>query len=124
MQGLVGLSYPDYQPERYRTTLIFMAVVLLSFTINQWASRILPILENLIMFFHILFFFIVIIVVAIIPPERNSAQFVFTFFQNQTGWENDGVAWCLGMLTSAYILVGNVDMQPEVGVFTNICCRL
>lgn len=65
-------------------------------------------LENCIMFFHILFFFIMIIVIAVIPPDRHSAAFVFTEFQNNSGWENDGVAWCLGMLTSAYILVGKI----------------
>src|ERR1700755_2278454 len=90
VQGLIGVSHPEYQPERYRTFLIYLAIVLISFGINQWGIRILPLLENMIMCFHVLFFFIIIITVAIIPPERNSAKFVFTDFQNNTGWENDG----------------------------------
>jgi hypothetical protein len=41
-----------------------------------------------------------------LKPEANSAAFVFTEFRNSTGWSSDGVAWCLGMLTSCYILAG------------------
>lgn len=109
IQGLIVLNNPDYQPERYRTTLIYIAILTLSFSLNQWGSRVLPLLENLIMFFHVLFFFIMMIVIAVIPPDRNTAAFVFTKFENNTGWENNGVAWCLGMLTSAYILVGKTQ---------------
>ncbi|KAJ9642685.1 hypothetical protein H2204_002333 [Knufia peltigerae] len=106
IQGLASLSNPDLAPERYRTTLIYIGILLLSFCFNQWGSRILPLLENLIMTLHILFFFMILIAVCIIPPKRHSAAFVFSEFQNNSGWENNGVAWCLGMLTSAYILVG------------------
>lgn len=93
IQGLVALNNPDYEPHRWATTLIYIAIVLLAFILNQWASRILPMLENGIMCLHILFFLIILVAAAVIPPERNSARFVFTHYQNLTGWENDGVAW-------------------------------
>ena len=128
VQGLIGLNNPEYQPERYRTTLIYIAVLTLSFCLNQWGSRVLPLLENTIMFFHILFFCIMIIVIAVIPPDRHNAAFVFTKFQNNTGWENDGVAWCLGMLTSAYILVGMIFTRKTEHMAlegdSDTCCRL
>lgn len=112
IQGLITLSNPDYVPERWKVTLIYMAILLLSFILNQWFSKILPLLETMIMSFHIIFFFAILIAAAVLPPTRNSVSFVFTEVQNLSGWENDGVAWCLGMLTSAYILVGKLCTKP------------
>ncbi|KAM5359000.1 hypothetical protein ACJZ2D_014825 [Fusarium nematophilum] len=106
IQGLIILNNPDYAPERWHGTLIYIFVLVIAFILNIWGSRILPMLENLIMVLHILFFFAMLLAVAIIPPSRHSSEFVFTFFQNNSGWESDGIAWCLGLLTSAYVMVG------------------
>ena len=37
--------------------------------------------------------------------EKTDAEFVFTNFQNQTGWP-DGMSWMLGLLQSALSLIG------------------
>jgi choline transport protein len=82
--------------------------------INLYCYKLLPKLEIIVMTLHILFFVVMFTVVLVIPPSRNSADFVFTSFINNTGWSNDGVAWCIGLLTSAYVMVGmyspNVDI--------------
>uniref|UniRef100_A0A8H7N224 Amino acid permease/ SLC12A domain-containing protein n=2 Tax=Bionectria ochroleuca TaxID=29856 RepID=A0A8H7N224_BIOOC len=106
IQGLVTLNYPDYVPERWHGTLLYLAILAIAFALNLWGSKLLPLIENLIMALHILFFFAILIAVAVLPRNRNSASFVFTNFQNNTGWESDGIAWCIGLLTSAYITVG------------------
>lgn len=36
--------------------------------------------------------------------EKTDAEFVFTSFQNQTGWP-DGMSWMLGLLQSALSLI-------------------
>lgn len=54
------------------------------------------------MVLHVLGFFIVIIVLLACTKEKNSAKFVFTDFVNSTGWENDGVSWSVGLLTSVF----------------------
>ena len=33
---------------------------------------------------------------------RNSAQFVFTDFINETGWDSKGIVFILGMVTAAF----------------------
>lgn len=127
IQGLITLNYPDYVPERWHGTLLYIAVLSIAFALNIWGSRLLPILENFIMALHILFFFAMLIAVAIIPPSRHSAEFVFANFQNNTGWENDGIAWCLGLLTSAYILIGMPFINartPPLKAFPNTDIRL
>ena len=106
IQGLIAISNPNFESSRWLTTVIYTAIVLFAFSVNQWGSRILHLIENLMMALHLGFFVTILIAAAVIPPDRNSADFVLTYFQNMTGWENDGIAWCLGMLTSAHILVG------------------
>ena len=50
--------------------------------------------------------FICVIVVMSVMGSHHDASFVFTSFQNQSGWSSDGVAWCLGLLTTSYGFVG------------------
>ncbi|CAH0041244.1 unnamed protein product [Clonostachys rhizophaga] len=51
---------------------------------------------------HIVFFIAIAIVLAVCTPEKHNAKYVFTDFNNYTGWESDGVAWCVGLLTALF----------------------
>jgi phosphotransferase system glucose/maltose/N-acetylglucosamine-specific IIC component len=90
---------------------MYWAILLIGNCANLWCYKFLPMLENLVMILHIVFFVVVFIVVLVLPPTRNSAEFVFTEFLNNTGWNSDGIAWCLGLLTSAYVMVGMHDLE-------------
>ena len=50
--------------------------------------------------------FICVIVVMSVMGSHHDAAFVFTSFQNLSGWSSNGVAWCLGLLTTSYGFVG------------------
>ncbi|KAK0383891.1 hypothetical protein NLU13_7983 [Sarocladium strictum] len=106
IQGLVVLNYDDYEPKAWRWYLIYLTITVLSFLMNIWGGKVLPMLENAISALHVLFFFMVLIAAAALPKERQSAEFVFTHFANGTGWDSNGIAWGIGMLTSAYIMIG------------------
>jgi len=69
------------------------------------------------MVLHILLFFVMFIVALVIPPERRSATFVFTTFINQTGWKEDGIAWLLGLLSSAFVMIG----ETPIVLFGSMC---
>lgn len=47
---------------------------------------------------------LVVSIVLLATSEKTSARFVFTTFQNETGWP-DGVSWILGLLQSALSLI-------------------
>ena len=49
---------------------------------------------------------VTLVIQARMSPTRNSVRFVFTSFLNETGWDNNGIVWILGLLQSAYALVG------------------
>lgn len=65
----------------------------------------LPLVDNIVMVFHVLFFFAILIATAALLRKRPSAQFVFTNFSNGTGWDSDVIAWGISMMTSAYIMI-------------------
>lgn len=48
---------------------------------------------------------IIIGIVLLAMSKKSDASFVFTNFDNQTGW-SDGMAWILGLLQSALSLIG------------------
>jgi choline transport protein len=106
IQGLVTINYPDFEPHAWLASCIYWTILSLGYIANVWGYRILPLIEKLAMVLHIAFFFVVFIVALVLPPERKSATFVFTTFVNQTGWEENGIAWLLGLLTSSYVMVG------------------
>ncbi|SPO05424.1 related to HNM1 - Choline permease [Cephalotrichum gorgonifer] len=125
IQGLITLNHETYEPKSWHWYLIYSGVTIGAFMINTWGGKVLPMVENVIMIFHVVFFFAILIATAALPNyERQSPQFVFTYFSNGTGWESNVIAWGIGMLTSAYIMVGydsaihmSEEMQkPETGV--------
>ena len=48
---------------------------------------------------------VVISITLLATAPKNSGKFVFTNFNNETGW-SDGVSWILGLLQSALSLIG------------------
>ncbi|RMZ84347.1 hypothetical protein DV738_g564, partial [Chaetothyriales sp. CBS 135597] len=52
-------------------------------------------------------FFIVIITTLAVMAERSTPEFVFTeSWFGQSGWSNEGVQWCLGLLSITSVLTG------------------
>jgi len=108
---------PDYVPERYHTVLMYLshywgganfsfwAVLLLGVCVNVFGIKLMHGLNIGAMIIHGCGFICVIAVMSAMGSHHDAA-FVFTSFQNLSGWSSDGVAWCLGLLTTSYGFVG------------------
>ncbi|PLB47794.1 amino acid transporter [Aspergillus steynii IBT 23096] len=105
VQGCVTLRYESYRPERWHGTMIYWAILLLAFMVNTVGIRFLPLIEGVILIIHVISFLAVLVALVILAPHKN-AEYVFTTFENNSGWQNDGVAWLIGLLSAAYVLVG------------------
>jgi choline transport protein len=81
-------------------------VIALSCLYNVFAARRLTWLNYVAIAMSLTGWLVTIIVQAKLSSTRNSAEYVFTSFLNEMGWDNDGVVWILGLLQSAYALVG------------------
>ncbi|GKZ37169.1 hypothetical protein AbraIFM66950_008592 [Aspergillus brasiliensis] len=105
-QGLVVLTCETYQPQRWHLSMIYWALVGLATALNLWGSRLFSLVETASLIIHLMGFVVVLIVMWVCVPAKHDASFVFTTFLNSTGWPSNGLAWCLGMLSSCYVLAG------------------
>lgn len=108
IQGLLVLQYEEYVYKRWHGTLLYWAVLFFATFVNIYGSRVLPSVENLSMVLHVVLFIVLLVVMLVLSPTKHSAEYVFTHFENNSGWANNGLAWCIGLLSSCYVLAGNV----------------
>ncbi|TRX92040.1 hypothetical protein FHL15_007137 [Xylaria flabelliformis] len=102
--AIVIASNGTYVIKQWATYLIFLAVLTFTTGANIWGNRILGRWNDAALYWSILAV-VVISIVLLATADKNDARFVFTDFQNETGWP-DGIAWILGLLQSALSLIG------------------
>jgi len=104
--GLAVFNYDGYVPQRWHTTLIMWALILVPFIFNLFFRRLLNVFELIGGICHFLFFIVAIVVLSVLA-ERSTPQFVFqNLTQGLGGWENSGVTWGLGLLTVTFAVNG------------------
>lgn len=100
IQGLITIRNPDYAPENWHGTLFVFAMIFLIYVFNVYAADAMPVLNNLLMVFHMLSWCVVLIVLWAMAPHR-SAKAVFTEWTNQGGWPM-GVSVMIGQISAIY----------------------
>lgn len=66
------------------------------------------------------------IALAVATPVKQPAKFVFTEFLNSTGWESVGLVVILGLLQSAFTIIGTFRILPASSylVLTDLVHRI
>lgn len=76
------------------------------FLCNLCFRQLLNALELLGGVFHLVFF-IASVVTLVVLARRSTLDYVFnTLTSNQSGWNNDGVCWGIGLTTLVYSISG------------------
>jgi amino acid permease (GABA permease) len=88
------------------TILIFAGVLLLHGILNQFGVRLVALLNNVSVWWHILGVLIIVGTLAIVPSHHQSASFVFTSTFNATGWHSIFYVLLLGLLLAQYTFTG------------------
>ncbi|ELU42234.1 choline transporter [Rhizoctonia solani AG-1 IA] len=100
--GIIALLHPAYELERWHVFLIFEVWMIGAFLINTFGVRLLPVINRAALTWSLVGVTVISITcLACSSPNYESAQFVFRTYINETGW-NNGVAWLLGLLQSAF----------------------
>ncbi|KAF9067726.1 choline transport protein [Rhodocollybia butyracea] len=110
---MYALFHQDtYIPQRWHVytafVLIHMASVVVVIFRNSW----LPVIQRLGSVAVVGGGIVTIVMLAVIPRQHASAAFVFTEWDNQTGWPS-GVAFLAGMLNGAYA-IGTPDAISHI----------
>lgn len=105
IQGLIILNNPNYDAQKWQGTLLCWAVIFLAVFINTVVSGLLPIIEGIILVFHILGFVAVIVPLVYLSPH-GSVESVFRTSLNEGGWPTQGLSYCVGFIGNVATFVG------------------
>lgn len=105
IQGLIILNYPNYEPQRYQGTPLCCVVIVVAVFINTVISGLLPIIEGIILIFHILGFFAVLVPLCYIAPH-GSATSVFQTTLNEGNWPTLRLSYCVEFIGNLAEFVG------------------
>jgi choline transport protein len=104
--SLAAFNNEAYHPERWHTSLIMIATMVVPFIFNLWFRKVLDTFEMAGGILHIILFIVFIVVLIVFGPKSNP-EFVFnTLISDASGWNNSGVSWGLGLLTVTFSVTG------------------
>src|SRR5919202_6919516 len=88
------------------TILLFGLILLLHGALNQFGVRVVAILNNVSVWWHIIGVLLIVGALAVFPSKHQSAGFVFGHFVNNTGWGSTFYVALLGLLLAQYTFTG------------------
>jgi amino acid transporter len=105
LQAYIILFSPDYVYQRWHTSLIVIALTTCFLAINVLGSRWLHRFTFLGITLHISGYVTIIVYLLVKVHPKNSASYVFADLTNLSGWKSDGVAWSVGLMSSAVAFI-------------------
>ncbi|KAL2057520.1 hypothetical protein ABVK25_001904 [Lepraria finkii] len=109
IQGLIILNYPDYESQKWQGTLLCWLVIAVAVFVNTVVSGLLPIIEGIILVFHVLGFVAVLILLVYLAPHGSVAT-VFQTSLNEGGWPTQGLSYCVGFIGNVATFVGGWNL--------------
>jgi amino acid permease (GABA permease) len=91
---------------RWVTILIFACVLLLHGIMNQFGIRLVALLNDVSVWWHIFGVLIIVSVLIFVPSHHQPAHFVLTGIVNNTGWSSTFYVILLGLLLAQYTFTG------------------
>jgi amino acid permease (GABA permease) len=88
------------------TIVIFAGVLLLHGLLNQFGIRLVALLNDVSVWWHIAGVLIIVAVLAFVPSKHASASYVFSGIVNNTGWHSTFYVLLLGLLLAQYTFTG------------------
>ena len=90
----------------WHTILLFGLILLLHGFLNTRGIKLVAMLNNVSVWWHLAGVVLIVGVLAIVPDQHASADFVFTEFVNNTGWGSTFYVAMLGLLLAQYTFTG------------------
>src|SRR6202012_517489 len=88
------------------TILILAIVLLLHGLLNQFGIKLVALLNDVSVWWHVIGVLIIVAVLAFVPSKHASASYVFTGIVNNTGWHSTFYVLLLGLLLAQYTFTG------------------
>jgi amino acid permease (GABA permease) len=105
LNALLDLQW-GFDTRPWHTIVLFAAILLLHGVVNQFGVRLIAVLNNVSVWWHILGVLLIVGVLAFVPAHHQSASWVFGHFANNTGWGSKFYVLLLGLLLAQYTFTG------------------
>ncbi|KAK3065763.1 hypothetical protein LTR53_018058, partial [Teratosphaeriaceae sp. CCFEE 6253] len=103
-----SVYHPDYEPQRWHIFIAFLITTWADLFLVMFGQRILGRIATGMGITLLTLFFVSTLVVAIMPSQTGygyaTNAFVWTDFQNLTGWSSGGFVYLMGVLNGAYAI--------------------
>ena len=86
--------------------MLFAGILVLHGLLNSFGVRVVALLNNISVWWHILGVLVIVAVLAFTPSKHQSAGYVFGHFVNNTGWGSSFYVILLGLLLAQYTFTG------------------
>ncbi|KAF9437416.1 hypothetical protein BGZ76_000787 [Entomortierella beljakovae] len=111
LNTMVRLWHPSWGPSGTKDFYIMAALMIVAGVVNTAGGRSLKIASLVSVGVHIIGTIVIIVVVLVKAPSLNSAEFVFTDFEDYTGYTTNGSAspvlvFMIGLLQSQWSMLG------------------
>ncbi|MGE5290254.1 MAG: amino acid permease [Micromonosporaceae bacterium] len=105
LNALLDLQF-GFSATPAHTILIFGLVLVLHGLLNQFGVRLVALLNDISVWWHIVGVLLIVGVLVLKPAHHQSASFVFGHFVNNTGWHSWWYVALLGLLLAQYTFTG------------------
>ncbi|KAI7893712.1 amino acid/polyamine transporter I [Mucor mucedo] len=106
LSSVIALQNPDYEAGIYWQYGIFIVILIVHGIINSMHVKYNGFFNQTSLYWHIFGTFLIIVVALVLTPNKPSAKWVFTYFENDTGFSSSSYAFLIGLLQSQYTLSG------------------
>lgn len=102
-----NLWYPAYVIQRYHQWLVYVLLTWLVAVVNIFGASVIPYVHKATFFIAVLALASTIITLLVCSRNRYpSAAWIFGDFQNNTGWESDGLSYIFAIANAVYSFLG------------------
>lgn len=99
----------DYEPTKYSILFIYAVMLLIHGVLNSLGIRLIALINDISVWWQLAGVAVFLVVLVLLPDEHASAEYVFTTFQNNTGWSGpmSGIyVFFIGCLLAQYTITG------------------
>ncbi|KAI9806136.1 MAG: hypothetical protein M1833_004543 [Piccolia ochrophora] len=97
--GCYQLSHPELVVEQWMVVVGYEVVNAFCWFFNCY-GKVLPTIAKVTLTTSLVSFFVILVAVPASAPQHQSATFVFATFFNQTGWNQNGMAFIVGLINT------------------------
>ncbi|OAD79505.1 hypothetical protein PHYBLDRAFT_139540 [Phycomyces blakesleeanus NRRL 1555(-)] len=106
LASVIAISNPEYNASIYWQYGIFLVIAFIHGVINSASIKYNGFFNQTSLYWHLAGTLMIIIVALVLTPNKPDAKWVFTYFENDTGFSSGGYAFLIGLLQSQYTLSG------------------